>query len=396
LKADCSGTFAAVNAGRRGYLLLFGLVLIAFANGFFLALSLYGLLAVVLHLFGSRPPGFGLAIAAAIAAGAALLAVAWGRERALRLDLAGDFSRIRSLGREESPLVEWLAGLPGSDSPPPALKLVEGGANAFTVGSSREQASIVITTGLLELSRREQEAILAHEVAHVRTQDLRAIGLADALAGTVEDLAEAKGRIFWGPRRIFIEMLPFTIAMLAGLVLISLLPETSSNPGSLLIGFVFVILIFGYFYALWRSTIASWRGLLQLFVYCTFLGPLTLLEALLAPPTAVALSRLLSRSRVYESDETAVELIGGQQPLVAALQRLAYVEEAPSEEWFGGLRFSLFVTPRARSGWRGWLERIFATHPSVSSRLQALAEAQERSRDPELSKRAGERLEQSG
>lgn len=388
----------AVEAGRRGYLLLFGLGLIAFANGFFLALAFYGLLAVVLHVFGTRPPGFGLAIAAGVLAGGALLAVAWGRERALRLDLAGDFSRIPSLTAEDSPLVAWIAGLPGTESPPPALKLVEGGANAFAVGQSREQASIVITTGLLRLSRPEQEAILAHEVAHVRTQDLRAIGLADALAGTVEDLAEAKGRIFWGPRRIFVEMLPFTIALVAGLLLMPLLPETESNPGSLAIGFLFVILLFGYLYALWRSTIASWRGLLQLFVYCTFLGPLTLLEVLLAPPTAVALSRLLSRSRVYEADETAAELTGDRRPLVAALQDLAYVEQAASDEWFGGLRFSLFVTPRARSGWRGWLEHVFATHPSIGSRLQALAEAQatqERSLGPTPSESARSRLERS-
>jgi Zn-dependent protease with chaperone function len=243
----------------------------------------------------------------------------------------------------------------------------------------------VITTGLLELSRAEQEAILAHELAHVRTQDLRAIGLADALAATVEDLAEAKGRIFWGPRRIFVETLPFTIAMVVGILLMPLLPETKSNAGSLLIGFLFIVVLFGYLYALWRSAVESWRGLLQLFVYCTFLGPLTLLEVLLAPPTAVALSRLLSRGRVYESDASAAELIGERGPLVAALQRLGYVEEAPNEEWFGALRFSLFVTPRARSGWRGWLEHVFATHPSVGSRLQALAEApeaQEPSREP--------------
>jgi Zn-dependent protease with chaperone function len=383
-----------VTAGRRGYLLLFGLGAIAFGNGFFLALTFYGLLVVVLHVFGARPPGFGFAVGAGVLAGGALLALAWSRERALRLDLAGDFSRIPSLTPEESPLVDWLAGLPGEEGPVPALKLIEGGANAFAVGRSREQSSIVITTGLLELDRPAQEAILAHELAHVRTQDLRATGLADALAGTVEDLAEAKGRIFWGPRRIFVEMLPFTIALVAGVLLMPLLPETKSNPGSLAIGFLFVVVLFGYLYALWRSTVASWRGLLQLFVYCTFLGPLTLLEVVLAPPTAVALSRLLSRGRVYEADETATELIGASQPLVEALQRLAYVEEAPSEEWFGGLRFSLFVTPRARSGWRGWLEYVFATHPSVGSRLQALAEAQERSREPRREEKATQRVEQ--
>ena len=384
-----------METGRRGYLLLFGLGLIAFANGFFLALSMYGLLVVVLHVFDAPPPGFGFAIAAAILAGGALLVVAWLRERALRLELAGDFARVPSLRADDSPLVDWLAGLAGS-SPPPALKLIDGDANAFSVGSSRECASIVLTTGVLRLRREEQEAIVAHQLAHVRTQDLRAVGLADALAGTVEDLAEAKGRIFWGPRRIFVEMLPFTIAMVVGVLLMPLLPETKSSPGSLAIGFLFVLVFFGYLYALWRSAVASWRGLVQLFVYCTFLGPLTLLEALLAPPTAVALSRLLSRSRVYEADETASELLGDPRPLVAALRRLAFVEESPNDEWFGALRFSLFVTPRARSGWRGWLERFFATHPSVESRLQALAEAQERSRGPERDRSAVGRLEQSG
>lgn len=382
LVLNCSGTLAAVKAGRGGYLVLSGLVLIAFANGFFLTLSLYGLLAALLHVFHSDAPGFGFALGAAVLAGCALLAVAWWRERTLRLELAEEWSWAPSLKPEDSPLARWLADSTDLDSPlpPPTLRLVEGEANAFAVGSSRERAAIVITTDLLALPYDEQIAVLAHEVAHIRTQDLRAIGLADALASTVDDLADAKGRFFWGPRRIFLEMLPFSVALIAGLLLTSVLPETTASPGSLLVGLIFAVLIFGYLYALWVSVIVSWRGLLQLFIYCTFLGPLTLLEALLAPPTAVALSRLLSRHRVYEADGSAAELTGNPEALAGALQGLAQVENSPSEAWFGGLRFSLFVTPRARSGWRAWLERVFATHPSVSRRLRALAETQERSR----------------
>jgi len=51
--------------------------------------------------------------------------------------------------------------------------------NAFAVGG-RDAAAIAVTDGLLrQLSLRELAGILAHEISHVRNNDLRVMGLAD-------------------------------------------------------------------------------------------------------------------------------------------------------------------------------------------------------------------------
>ncbi|HYG90880.1 MAG TPA: zinc metalloprotease HtpX [Azospirillum sp.] len=61
--------------------------------------------------------------------------------------------------------------------------------NAFTVGS-RERAAIAITDGLLrELSLRELAGVLAHEVSHIRNNDLAVMGLADMVANLTRFMA---------------------------------------------------------------------------------------------------------------------------------------------------------------------------------------------------------------
>ena len=54
--------------------------------------------------------------------------------------------------------------------------------NAFTLGS-REEAAIAVTDGLLRhLNRRELVGVLAHEVSHIRNNDLWIMSLADAIS----------------------------------------------------------------------------------------------------------------------------------------------------------------------------------------------------------------------
>lgn len=73
-------------------------------------------------------------------------------------------------------VLSWRAGLPRE----PALYYVPSPIlNAFAVGS-REQSAIAITDGLLrELDGREVVGVLAHEISHIRNNDLRVMGLAD-------------------------------------------------------------------------------------------------------------------------------------------------------------------------------------------------------------------------
>jgi heat shock protein HtpX len=80
-------------------------------------------------------------------------------------------------------LVEGLcvsAGLPK-----PELYLIDDDApNSFATGRSPTHAAIVVTTGLLQkLSRMELEGVLAHELSHIRSNDVLVTSLGTALVG---------------------------------------------------------------------------------------------------------------------------------------------------------------------------------------------------------------------
>jgi heat shock protein HtpX len=72
--------------------------------------------------------------------------------------------------------------------PQPELHLLaDDAANAISVGRSPDDAVVICTTGLVEkLDRMELEAVLAHELAHVRNLDILSGSVA---AGTVGYLA---------------------------------------------------------------------------------------------------------------------------------------------------------------------------------------------------------------
>jgi len=99
---------------------------------------------------------------------------------------------------------------------------------------------------------------------------------------------------------------------------------------------------------------------------------LSLVEWALAPPTAFLLSRLVSRARVHEADVRSVELLGGSEALLSALRKLEMVERWLPGEELSNRRFSLFVCSRPQSGYRAWLAHLYATHPSITSRIETV------------------------
>lgn len=79
-------------------------------------------------------------------------------------------------------MLEELAGRAGLDHVPRLHLLPSATLNAFAVGSARE-AAIGITTGLLRaLDARELAGVLAHELSHVRNNDLWLMALADTMS----------------------------------------------------------------------------------------------------------------------------------------------------------------------------------------------------------------------
>ena len=69
--------------------------------------------------------------------------------------------------------------------PKPELYLIDDdGPNSFATGRSPTHAAIVVTTGLLQnLSRMELEGVLAHELSHIRSNDILVTSLGTALVG---------------------------------------------------------------------------------------------------------------------------------------------------------------------------------------------------------------------
>src|SRR5215207_2093889 len=74
--------------------------------------------------------------------------------------------------------------------------------NAFATGFDAEHAHIAVTEGLLELcSRDELQAVIAHEMGHVKNLDVRLMTFLAALVGAVALMSDGMGRMLRGGAR---------------------------------------------------------------------------------------------------------------------------------------------------------------------------------------------------
>jgi heat shock protein HtpX len=209
----------------------------------------------------------------------------------------------------------------------PKLYVVDDPApNAFATGLSLEDSHIAVTTGLLErLPRYELRAVLAHEVAHVINDDIRAVTVAVATAGVVALLADVLVRALWfGGAR----------GGRGG----SRGGNNSSGPAQL------ILLVVG------------------------------LLAVVLAPIAAQLIRFAVSRQREFLADATAADLLRDPQSMVNALRRLdadptslQRFEAATAHLWFEE------PNDTGGDGQEARLARRFATHPSIRQRIDRLA-----------------------
>jgi heat shock protein HtpX len=83
--------------------------------------------------------------------------------------------------------------------PMPKLKVMESDAlNAFATGLNQKQYSVTVTTGLLTaLDDQEVEAVLGHELTHIRNGDVRMLVIAVVIAGVVSFVAELMFRLWF-------------------------------------------------------------------------------------------------------------------------------------------------------------------------------------------------------
>jgi heat shock protein HtpX len=110
-------------------------------------------------------------------------------------------SRARPAPVEQYPrlhnLVESLCITGGL--PKPAVYVIDDAApNAFATGRNANHSAIVVTTGLLDtMDRVELEGLIAHELSHIRNDDILVSTLAVTMVGAVSLVGDLAIRTKW-------------------------------------------------------------------------------------------------------------------------------------------------------------------------------------------------------
>ena len=92
------------------------------------------------------------------------------------------------------------AGLPAM---PKIYIIADPAPNAFATGRNPQNASIAVSTGLLEImNRQELQGVIAHEIAHIRNYDMLLMTVVAAIGGMIVLLRDFfLHSMFWGGRR---------------------------------------------------------------------------------------------------------------------------------------------------------------------------------------------------
>lgn len=211
--------------------------------------------------------------------------------------------------------------------PMPKLKIVDSDAlNAYATGLNQRQYAVTVTTGLLNaLNDQEIEAVLGHELTHIRNSDVQMMVIAVVIAGVVGFFAELFFRVFF-------------------------------NFGGYGWGW-------GYGRrSRWSTSSESEEG------GGRGGGVLILILAAVLIVLAWVLSQLvrlaLSRSREYLADAGSVELTKNPDAMISALRKIENRGELPTAT--SAIMELCLDNPR-----EGFSD-LFATHPSVEARVQAL------------------------
>ncbi|MBM5573777.1 protease HtpX [Deefgea sp. CFH1-16] len=153
----------------------------------------------------------------------------------------------------------------------PEVAIYEGEPNAFATGPSKNNSLVAVSTGLLySMTHREIEAVLAHEVAHVKNGDMVTLTLIQGVVNT------------------FV----FFLARVVGYLVDSFLKrdnEESSGPG---MGYYITVVVCDIVFGILASVIVMY----------------------------------FSRQREFRADAGAAQLLGESAPMVDALRRLGGME----------------------------------------------------------------------
>jgi len=229
-------------------------------------------------------------------------------------------------GEEDKQLTNILEALMLATGLPskPRLYVVDSDQlNAFATGRNPEHSIICVTRGLLEkLDYYELEAVVAHELSHVKNYDILLASIISVMVGFVVILSDIFMRSF----------------------LFSRGGKSSSNNDNNSGDIIKVILIV-----------------------------LGLVLLVLSPIISNLIQLAVSRKREYLADATAVGFTRNPQGLISALHKLdddtAKMETASKSNDHMYI-VSPFKDKKKKSS------SIFSTHPSIEDRVKAIAELQ--------------------
>lgn len=226
--------------------------------------------------------------------------------------LAVAMTGAREIEKKDNPrlyrIVENLAITTGM--PTPKVYMMDDPApNAFATGRDPKHAIVAATTGIMDImDDRELEAVMAHEMGHVRNYDIRvsmiAFGLASAI-GILSDIALRMMFFGGGDNR-----------------------NNNSNPIMLVIGIVVIIL---------------------------------------APVVAALIQMAVSRQREYLADATGVMTTRDSEGLASALEKLQQYSQ-PMRRQNTSTAHLFFANPLKG----GTLSKLFSTHPPLEDRIARL------------------------
>jgi heat shock protein HtpX len=226
----------------------------------------------------------------------------------IALSMAG----AREVSFEEAPelheMVATLAREAGLPKPRVAVVCADA-PNAFATGRNARHSLVAVTTGILRiLNRRELEAVLAHEIGHIRNRDILVSAIAATIAGAITMLAQMGqfAMIFGGAR------------------------DDEEDSGFGLIG--------------------------------------SLLMIILAPLAATIIQLAISRSREFGADRAGAETSRDPEALASALEKLeAYAQRIPLP--VNPAVSHLFIV-KPLTGFS--LQSLFSSHPPTAERVARL------------------------
>lgn len=206
--------------------------------------------------------------------------------------------------------------------PMPRIYLINDSAlNAFATGRDPEHGVVAVTRGLREkLTRDQLQAVIAHEMAHIRHYDIRFAMLMATMVGLIVFACDA----FW--------RIAFYSRMGGG--------RRSS-----------------------RGSQGGGAAIIVIFV-------LALLLAILAPLLARFIQMAYSREREYLADAGAVELTRNPEALASALAAIAGDDEPLVEVANRGTAHMFIANPlkKARQAHQN-INSLFASHPPMDKRI---------------------------